>query len=325
MTPRAARLTRAGVSVALLILVASWLDVGAVLDRLAQLRPGWVVAALVVSVGQVVLSAWRWRYTAARLGQEIPLGRAVGEYYRATLLNQLLPGGVVGDVSRAWRYAGPGGGGGSAVSAVVLDRLSGQAVMTIVAVLSGVSLLWGGSGDSGVGGSAGAGWDGAGWVVAVAGILLLVLAGPFLLRRLLRFPPLARVADDARTALLGSALPVQLVTSLAVVVSYLVVFLMAARAVGVSTPFPLLLPLVAPVLVTMLLPVTVAGWGLREGAAAALWHAVGLTAADGVAVSVAYGLLVLISALPGLLLLGFGPPGPKASKKGSDAAANAVP
>ena len=71
-----------------------------------------------------------------------------------------------------------------------------------------------------------------------------------------------------------------------------------------------LLPLVAPVLVTMLLPVTVAGWGLREGAAAALWHAVGLTAADGVAISVAYGLLVLVSSLPGLLFLGFTPPGP---------------
>lgn len=325
MSPRAARSTRVGVSLALLIAVAFWLDIAEVLDRLGQLRPAWVVAAIGVSVGQVVLSAWRWRYTAGRLGQQIPLGRAVGEYYRATLLNQLLPGGVVGDVSRAWRYAGPGGGGGRAVSAVVLDRLSGQAVMTGVAILSGVSLLWGeaigtpggGQGGGPVGGAAvgsGDGWGGAGWVVAGAGVLLLAFAGPFLIRKIVRFPPLARVADDARTALLGSALPVQLTTSLAVVASYLAVFLMAARAVGVDTPLAILLPLVAPVLVTMLLPVTVAGWGLREGAAAALWHAVGLTAADGVAVSVAYGLLVLVSSIPGLLFLGFSPPGPQATK-----------
>jgi hypothetical protein len=121
------------------------------------------------------------------------------------------------------------------------------------------------------------------------------------------------VAADARVALLGPALPVQLSASLAIVASYLAVFVMAARSVGVDTPLTILLPLVAPVLVTMLLPVTVAGWGLREGAAAALWHSVGLTPADGVAVSVAYGVLVLVSSLPGALFLGVSPRGPAES------------
>ncbi len=46
-----------------------------------------------------------------------------------------------------------------------------------------------------------------------------------------------------------------------------------------------------------------AGWGVREGAAAVLWGAVGLSAVDGVAISVAYGLLVLFSTLPGGLIL----------------------
>ena len=66
---------------------------------------------------------------------------------------------------------------------------------------------------------------------------------------------------------------------------------------------PVFLPLVAPVLMTMLIPVTVAGWGLREGTAAVLWGVVGLTAADGVLVSVAYGLLVLFGSLPGAVFL----------------------
>ncbi|NNM34814.1 MAG: UPF0104 family protein, partial [Gemmatimonadetes bacterium] len=50
-------------------------------------------------------------------------------------------------------------------------------------------------------------------------------------------------------------------------------------------------------------PISVAGWGLREGAAALLWSAAGLTTAEGVAVSVAYGLIVLLSTLPGLAVL----------------------
>jgi len=142
--------------------------------------------------------------------------------------------------------------------------------------------------------------------VALAGIVLVL---PLLLRRLLRLPLLASIARDARTALLGTALPVQFATSVAVVGSYLAVFVLAARCVGVDTPAWALLPLVGPVLVTMLVPVTVAGWGLREGAAGALWVTAGLSPADGVAISVAYGLLVLASSAPGAVLLALIPLG----------------
>ena len=42
---------------------------------------------------------------------------------------------------------------------------------------------------------------------------------------------------------------------------------------------------------------------VREATAAALWGAVGLTVVDGVAISAAYGILVLPSSLPGALVL----------------------
>ncbi|WP_330218003.1 hypothetical protein [Marinobacter similis] len=53
----------------------------------------------------------------------------------------------------------------------------------------------------------------------------------------------------------------------------------------------------------MVIPLTVAGWGVREGAAAVLWPLAGLPAEQGVALSVAYGALVLISSFPGLAVL----------------------
>jgi uncharacterized membrane protein YbhN (UPF0104 family) len=302
VTRGARRLLRLGVSAGLLALLAWRLDVGEVALRLGDLRPGWVFGALAVSVVQVVASAWRWRYTARRLGLDLPMGVATREYYLATLLNQVLPGGVAGDVTRAWRHADRAVSGTGAISAVLLDRLSGQAVMTAVALLSGAVLLVG----SGAGPAPGV----AGASVIVGAALILAWVGSRLVPRVMRFPPVARIVEDARRALWGSALPVQLAASLAVVASYLAVFVMAARSVGVGTPLPTLLPLVAPVLVTMLIPITVAGWGLREGAAGALWHSVGLTAADGVAVSVAYGLLVLLSSLPGALFLVLTPAAP---------------
>ena len=96
---------RVVVSVALLWLVSRFVDVDDVLARLSELDLGWVAVGLAVSVLQVGVLAWRWRYTAARLGIDLPLREALGEYYLSILINQLLPGGVTGDVSRAWRHA----------------------------------------------------------------------------------------------------------------------------------------------------------------------------------------------------------------------------
>jgi hypothetical protein len=59
----------------------------------------------------------------------------------------------------------------------------------------------------------------------------------------------------------------------------------------------------------MLIPLSFSGWGLREGAAAALFPVAGLTAAQGLATSVAFGLVFLIAVLPGLVPLWLRPPG----------------
>ena len=68
---------RVAVSVALLGGLGYWLDGRTILGRLAQLKLGWVASAIVLSVFQVTLSAWRWRFTAARLGLVLPLRRAI--------------------------------------------------------------------------------------------------------------------------------------------------------------------------------------------------------------------------------------------------------
>ncbi|MFP4274670.1 MAG: UPF0104 family protein, partial [Paracoccaceae bacterium] len=52
------------------------------------------------------------------------------------------------------------------------------------------------------------------------------------------------------------------------------------------------------------IPISISGWGLREGAAAALLPLAGATASDGFAASVAFGLVFTASVLPGLIFLG---------------------
>ena len=281
---------RLAVSATLLWLVFRYVDAGGVRDRLAELDPFWVSVGLAASVLQVGGLAWRWRYTAARLGIDLPFREAWSEYYLSILLNQLLPGGVTGDVSRAVRHARTDAPTGPAVRAVILERASAQVVMTLAAVASLLVLPFA-SGPLRI-------------VLGAVTAAVLVIAVSTVARRSESESRVGRFWNDTRRALLTrQAYAVQLGSALLVVGSYIGIFLVAARAVGIETPVVTMLPLVAPVLMTMLIPVTVAGWGIREAAAAALWGLVGLTPEDGAAISVTYGLLVLVSSAPGVIAL----------------------
>ena len=298
-------------------------DVPTALARLAGVEPGWLLAGLALVQLQVVLSALRWRFTAARLGHRIGAGRAVGEYYLATLLNQVLPGGVAGDAARAWRGAGARGGGradaragaradaraeagaepGAALSdvarGVVVERLAGQLSLLLVALVGFVAwplLLDAPPPRAGL--------------VAFSSLFALVVALTLALGVSARFGP-SRWARAVRGILPtlhrcwveDGAWLVQGVSSLAVTASYLGVFAIAAVATGAPLPVAAALTVVPLTLGSMLLPVSVGGWGIREAAAAALWPLAGLSAEAGVAASVLYGLLSLVGSLPGLVPL----------------------
>lgn len=281
---------RIAVSLGLLALLLTQLDASAVAARLAALDARWLLPILVLTVLQVIASAWRWRFTAARLGLALPLGRAIREYYLATFANQVLPGGVLGDVGRAGRHAMASGEPGPAARAVVLERASGQLAAAIIAVAAlalGAPALPSGTG-----------------VIALMGLGVIgVLAAAAVLRA--RHQPaglLATLWRDTRRALLGREawLP-QLTASLGIAASYASVYALAG--IALDTPgLATWLPLVPLVLLAMVVPVSIAGWGVRESVAAAAWTAAGLDPADGTALAIAYGALALISSLPGLVV-----------------------
>lgn len=288
----------------LLALLAWFLDTGKLIDELSRFSLPAVVLALGVSFVQVVLSAWRWRFTARRLGLALGLKTAVREYYLASFLNQCLPGGVLGDVNRALRHGSGTGVRGAAVHAVMIERLSGQLVMFAVAITAGIWLAFMYPQFRLTGGQ----WGGGYWpgllILGVPVVLLLGFGGRFWRRLRDYFITLGR--DLYRGLLNARVFPVQVASSLLVVASYLGVFwLLSASAYGnqgLLQTFTLL-ALCSLLLLAMVIPLTVAGWGVREGAAALIWPLAGLPAEQGVALSVGYGLTVLLSSLPGSLFV----------------------
>lgn len=279
----------------LLLAVALWVEPADIMAEVQRFSLGWMVLALAISVLQVMLSAWRWQLTAGLIGVPLRFGYALREYYLALLVNQLLPGGVLGDAGRAHRHAGQATSRGSAWRAVVIERASGQvavALLTLAALLA--SPLWHAALGPTVLMSLA-----AGALFGLAGLALLI---HWTRRQRLALPRWCQtLGRDLRRGLFQRRVwPLQLGSSLTIVISYGLVMLCAARAIGSPIPAFELLALAPVLLLSMLVPLSVAGWGVREGAAAGLWMLVGMPPAQGVAISLAYGVLVLLSSLPGI-------------------------
>lgn len=285
------RLLRILLPLALIALCLALTDARTALARLSGLSAGWFVATIVILNAVTVLSALRWRMTAAALNLDLPRSEAVREYYLAQFANQTLPGGVLGDAARAVRSRN-GGPMRRAAQAVVLERAAGQAGMAAVALGGACAML--------LNGGQAADLPGILWLPA--GFLALLLAGGVVFALI----GAAGREDGWRMAVhraLVQRLPAQAALSLVIALLTVAAFAAAARATG-STLMPVVAAFIVPLVLTaMLLPVSVAGWGWREGAAAALFPLAGLSAEAGLAASIAFGIAVLISALPGAFFI----------------------
>lgn len=285
---------RLAVSAGVLLALAFLLDPRAIIREVQAFSLPWLVLGLALSVLQVLLCAWRWRLTAGLVGVPLRYRYAVAEYYLSLFINQVLPGGVLGDAGRALRHAQQTSKGGSAWRAVIIERTSGQLAVGLLTVLALVSSpLW-----HAVLGKSGYFWLAAGVVSVALGVGLIAAVMP----ERIHLPGWVSAlwADIQRGLWHGGVWAWQLASSLLIVFSYALVMLCAARAIGVDLPASVLLALAPPLLLSMLIPLSVAGWGLREGTAASVWAWVGLAPSQGVAVSLAYGVIVLIATLPGI-------------------------
>ena len=287
------------VAVALLVVVWRLADGGQALRLLSEANLVWLLAAALVLTLQIVLSARRWQLTASQLGITLSAGTVLREYYLSQLVNQVLPGGVLGDAGRAVRARRQAGLVTSSYT-VILERLAGQAGLLVLLAATFV-----------ITSVAPGGFDWPAWLAVPVVVLLVAVAAvpPAVILGAGKLPGrmgqmATELAGSARQALLAPAVRWrQLALSLATATANVTGFALCALAIGAPLSATAAIAIIPLILFTMLLPVTVSGWGLREGAAAALFPLAGLTAAEGLAASVAFGLVLLVIALPGIAFL----------------------
>jgi len=287
-------------STGLIAVIAFHVDASEVLDSAGRLTLWIVIVAAVPLALQIPTQALRWRAAALAMGLALPSGQAVLLSWIGMFFNQVLPSSVGGDAVRAWYLGRLGGGFATALSSVVLDRLA--ALLALLAViLAGLPLL-----RPLLAGQI-AFWPLPVVVFAVvAGTAVILQFGSSLSRVLYRIRWL-RFAGDL-IGHLARALPAlwrnPRLLAYALFSHALTVSAMFALAVSVDAGLSyrdavLCVPLI---ILTMALPFSFAGWGLREGTTIVVLGLVGVAAADALVISVTYGLVQLLISLPGLLL-----------------------
>jgi glycosyltransferase 2 family protein len=286
-------------SLALLAWLVHVVDPANIVTAFSGIPLGHVIAGLLMVQFQVVLSAIRWRFTAHRLGHAISLPIAVREYYLGSFLNQIMPGGMAGDAFRAYRNKTEGEGGWKRpAAAVLLERLSGQ--MAFFA-LTGIGLaVWPLiPGDHLPKEFATLTWGCVAIALAATGVAIGLGKA--------RLPARLRGLKPELTAAFckDGAFAIQAGLSMTIVASYVATFFIAASAVGTPLPAFAAVTIIPLCLLTMLIPVSVGGWGTREAAAASLWPLLGFTSAQGFSASVLYGMFSLIGVAPVGLYLTF--------------------
>ncbi len=311
MTPlrrRLALVLRVAVSAAVIAWLLARLDVAAAFALLAGVRFPWLAAALVSVAATHGVNCWRWRLCLLDDGRRVSFRTLVFSYWTSLFVSLALPTEYGGDLLRIRDLWGRLESGATAAASVAWSRLAGFAATFLVLSLAGLGRLERLAELSLVGA----------WALSVA-ICAALLAGLWILpssdlpARLLDRLPGGRLRDAAlRLVARAQALASHreygwriAALALAAQASMIATNWLYARAL--SQPVAVLdMALVVPlVALASLVPVSLGGLGVKEGAFVVGLSAAGLPPEGALAVALLNRLVQLALALIGGCLFPF--------------------
>jgi uncharacterized membrane protein YbhN (UPF0104 family) len=256
--------------------------------QLGNLNLPTLGACAALSLIIVWLLAWRWqRVTRAVAAGDAAIPK-IGTFLRHSWLclavNQVLPTIFGGDALRVAMLSRQGVPLGGAVGSVLLDRIYGLAGLALLTVTSACLL----APSLAVPAAALA-------TAVIAGIGIVALGWRFFADKLTAIIPVNGVTWRGSLFLVSAAILAHLAN--------IGLFLVVATALGADLPILAATAVMCAVLLIGVLPVSVAGWGVREFALVQAFAHMGLPTDKVILASVIYGLVVFVMQAPGLLLL----------------------
>ncbi|HJR62055.1 MAG TPA: flippase-like domain-containing protein [Gemmatimonadaceae bacterium] len=300
------RWLRAAVSVALiawLVSLVDWHELRSLLVDAAWLP---LAAACAVLLGNRVITAAKWRVLLGAKGLTYRFAAALRTVWVSNFLGHFLPTAVGGDAVRMLTIASRSERAPEAVSTVVMERVTGVASLTALATVGAA-----------LGVIAGERHAALLAIVPAGGAALLALAmlwtrtGYRIVQRLSRLLPRGLGArfitkvhdavDDYRRQ--PQAVTLTMLLATAVQVNRVTAMFLVALGLAVPLSFMSALMVVPAALFIGMLPISVGGLGVREGALVLFLGIAGVGSSAAFAVAVISRLTAFASNLPGAILL----------------------
>jgi uncharacterized protein (TIRG00374 family) len=133
---RRLNLLKIAVSLVLVAVLVTQVDLGQALQYLAGLQWLPFLGAVILYLGGVLVRAYRWGVLVWALGVEVSWWRLAGLYFVGSFFSLVLPTGVGGDVVRMYELSRDSTQTASAISSVLVDRFLGLFVLFALALLA---------------------------------------------------------------------------------------------------------------------------------------------------------------------------------------------
>ena len=291
------------VSITLLALLLWWIDIERLIQEALRIRLRFVLLALVLLLIQNDFATRRWTTVLRAFTDPPPHLRMLRIQYMSLFTQLFLPSSVGGAAVRVGVLARSGYPFSIALNSVLLDRLVALgglillAVVFLPAVASSLSI-----------------GDNKGALIALAAAAVAVLAagiGAFWWRPLsywlglLKRTPLRSIAESLEMAMPELIRPRRIATALAYSLcgqfaAMLSIFVLASgKQLGVDLLDCILV--MPPVMLLSALPISIAGWGVREGAMVVAFGLLGVAPESAIVLSVQFAIIGHLATTPGAI------------------------
>ena len=292
------------ISLSLLTLLFWKTDQAALLSTFRSLSPSPFLAALLLYFVAEVLSSLRWQLLLRAERIQAPLRRLILLYLEAMFFSLFLPTLIGGDLVRGHRIYRYTNGKEASLASILVERLSGLAALLAIA-LATLLVSW----DPKVA------WP----ILGLSSAFLLGLGAMFsrtgkaFILPMLEGLPFGQLGEKlgafyqaiqryrSHEKALGQAFVLSLILQAILIYAYSLI----AQALGLAITFKAFLLLIPVATVIAMVPVSVAGLGVREGAMVYLFGKIGLASASALGLSLTWFFLTVLASLPGGVVFAF--------------------
>ncbi|MBI5193663.1 MAG: flippase-like domain-containing protein [Nitrospirae bacterium] len=278
---------KALISIALMVYLFSKIDIMEVWHLFQNVKVPYLTAALFLYITGQVICAWRWRIIAFVMDFKNSYWEFIKYYFAGMFFSLFLPTLVGGDIGRCYLITKGNKKIREAIVSVLADRGTGLAVLFLMAGLSVTLLKWGNIPQQLV------------WGVLIADALLVIgILLPFFAGGLLNI-----MGKTGELALNFWKKPSVLFQSILISMLFqtliIIIHVFIGLSIGMQIPWTFyffLIPLVATV---SMLPLSISGIGLREGAFVYFFSYANVPKTEALTFAFGWFVIVLIASLIG--------------------------